>query len=159
MSDDTKPVVQTPQADAETAPKTVNTQLEVTTRTLEATTGFLPGPKMLAEYEKISPGITERFFTLAERELNMDELELKGSLDNNAQLTKAYLEADRNGRIFAVGLFGLMATFAFILAFVGNNLGAGILLSAAVISGIKALLPNAQPAKNTEEQKSLPPNQ
>jgi uncharacterized membrane protein len=116
---------------------------------------------MLAEYEKISPGITSRFFTLAERDVGMDELALKSEIQINTTLAEGYIKAEQTSRVIAGALFGLFGILAFILAFTGNNLGAGILLSAAVISGIKALLPNTAnketPLKpSSEEQKKLP---
>jgi uncharacterized membrane protein len=164
MSDDHKPVVHQEQPSIETAPKSTekNQRLVRQSETrFEATSGFLPPPSMLAEYEKISPGITSRFFTLAERDVGMDELALKSEIQINTTLAEGYIKAEQTSRVIAGALFGLFGILAFILAFTGNNVGAGILLSAAVISGIKALLPNktnkeAPPKPSTEEQKKLP---
>ena len=164
MSDEHKPVVHQEQPSIETAPKPTEKNQKLVRQSetrFEATSGFLPPPSMLAEYEKISPGITSRFFTLAERDVGMDELALKSEIQINTTLAEGYIKAEQTGRINAGYLFGLFGVLAFILAFTGNNLRAGILLSAAVISGIKAFLPNrakeeAPPKPNSEEQKKLP---
>jgi uncharacterized membrane protein len=158
MNDDEKPVPHEPIPPTETKPQSNSSSVAIE-RSFEATSGFLPGPKMLAEYEKISPGITERFFALAERELAMEELELNSQINTNQKLAENLIQTDHVGRLLAGGLFALLGTFAFILALGGNNLGAGILLSAAVVSGLKAFLPDGKsdPKDAKDPQKALPP--
>jgi uncharacterized membrane protein len=165
MSDEHKPVVHQEQPSVETAPKpTEKTQTMVrqSQTRFEATSGFLPPPSMLAEYEKTSPGITDWFLKTAEREMGMEELAQKSEIQINIKLADAYIKDNQTSRMSAGILLGFFGILAFILAFTGNNLGAGILLSVAVISGIKALLPNttnkeATQESNSQEQKQLPP--
>ncbi len=163
MSDDHKPVVHQEKPSLETSPKAVEktqTILQQSKTKLEATSGFLPPPGMLEEYEKISPGITTRFFDMAEREIAMEELALKSEIQINTALAQSYIKADQTSRVMAGVLFGFFGVLAFVLALLGNNVGAGILLSAAVVSGIKALLPSTTKTESptpSEGQKKLPP--
>lgn len=107
----------------------------------ERFSGPLPHPRHLQGYEDIEPGTANRIITMAEASQNhlhkMDEKII------DAEVT------GRKQRLFAgIALVCLLAIGSFILAFIGNNIGSGILLGGAVLSVVGTLFSQKPPIED-----------
>ena len=88
--------------------------------------GPLPSPKMLSEYEKISPGFAERIVKMAEREqIHRKEMEL--------QAIEEHTKAIKRSQLFAISVSLISILGSVSLAFSGAEVAGGIIGSATIL--------------------------
>ncbi|MGG7524108.1 DUF2335 domain-containing protein [bacterium BS0013] len=119
--------------------------------------GKIPPPQMLAEYDRILPGMTERILVMAEQS---QQAEIDSVKDINRRTDRYQLSSLIAGFIGLIIILG----FAYVLAMAGHDWVAGAALGIGV-SGIIATLVNAPfasrhgrpdegPAQSTDNQVS-----
>lgn len=98
----------------------------------ERFSGPMPHPKHLAQYEQVAPGAAERILVMAEKAQN-HQIEF--------ERTALYSDiTDRSHGLWAgIIILSLLIVGGFVLAYIGNNIGSGILLGAAVLSVVGLL--------------------
>ena len=106
MADDKKLQRQRP---GEPPPPSV--QIPIRQQSVEIHRGPLPSPDVLADYDRVHPGLAERIVTLAEDEAKHRRALESASLDGDMTYMRGCLSAERRGQylaaIIAVSLAGI----------------------------------------------------
>ena len=90
--------------------------------------GILPPPAMLKEFDKVIPNGAERIMRMAEKEA-----------DERHENNKSYVKYNKLGLILGFVLACIALIGSFILAYIGNNIGAGGIFI-TVVSGVAIAL-------------------
>ena len=106
--------------------------------------GPLPHPAVLADYEKIQPGLTERIVTLAEK-----EAEPRHKVDKI--LVKGAINADRWGQVFGF-LVSIFAVAAGTYAAINGSPFAGAFIGAGGVAALASVFVLGQRADRKEEK-------
>lgn len=107
--------------------------LSVTQR-VEQTSGPIPSPASLAEYDALMPGLADRIVKMAEGEsAHRRDLE-KQLLTARIDDMKDYRAAERTGQHYALAIATLIITLGFIAIFCGHPMSGGILGGSTIVS-------------------------
>lgn len=105
-------------------PKNIKRQSELVKQLIvsgEFFSGPLPHPKILAEYEKILPGTTDRIFSMAEKQLNHRQ-------DLEEKVVTANIANEKKGMYMSFVITITAMIIAFILIFSGKTVSGFVAL-------------------------------
>ncbi len=110
--------------------------------------GPLPAPEDFEKYEKVLPGSTDRILSMAEKSLDT-------RTKNETYIIEKRLEQSGRGQFLGFILALFFGVIALVLALLGHETLAGIIVSVDIISLAIIFVLNKEPNNKSKNEKSL----